>query len=106
MPNPIIDPREYAYGPQINILRRNAVDFTGARKVKSDYWHAGLPSEVVSRNHTQFPAVRFHPGDGVGIGVAMTECEYTEGIANPNQSVFAELPPRMHALKKGLLVIT
>ncbi|GLB36831.1 hypothetical protein LshimejAT787_0311180 [Lyophyllum shimeji] len=106
MSNAIIDPREYGYGPAINIPRRGAVDFTGAGKIKSDYWHRGLPSEVVSRNHSQFPAIRFHPSDGVGMGVAFTECEYTEGIAMPAQSVYSQLPAQMQHVRSGLLVIT
>ncbi|KAG5644515.1 hypothetical protein DXG03_008257 [Asterophora parasitica] len=105
MVNEIIDPREYAYGPQINIPRRNAVDFT-AGHIKSDYWHQGLASEVVSRNHSQFPAVRFYPIDGIGSGVAFTECEYTQGIAMPGQSIFTQLPSHLHGLKRGTFVIT
>ncbi|KAG5650303.1 hypothetical protein H0H81_012685 [Sphagnurus paluster] len=106
MPNPIIDPREYAYGPSVAVPRRGAVDLTASGKVKSDYWHRGLPSEVVSRNHSQFPGIRFFPSDGVGIGVAMSECEYTEGVAVPAQSVFQQLPPQMKHVKSGVLVIT
>ncbi|KAF8055618.1 hypothetical protein FPV67DRAFT_809209 [Lyophyllum atratum] len=106
MTNPTIDPREYGYGPAHNTSRRGAIDFTGAGKIKSDYWHRGLPSEIISPNHTQFPAIRFHPSDGVGIGVAFTECEYSEGIAVPTQSVFSQLPSRMQHMKSGLLVIT
>ncbi|RDB27403.1 hypothetical protein Hypma_004347 [Hypsizygus marmoreus] len=107
MAGELIDPREYAYGPPVAVPRRNAVDWTGQPGgVRSDYWHKGLPSVVVSRNHSQFPGIRFFPADGVGSGIALTECEYTEGIAFPGQSIFEQLPARLQHIKAGNLVIT
>jgi hypothetical protein len=82
------------------------VDLTGTGAVRSDYWHHGLTSEVVSRNHSQFPGIPFFPRDGVGAGVAMTECEYAVGIADPSQSVFQCLPPYFQHLKSGTFIIS
>jgi len=86
--------------------RRGAVDFTATGAVRSDYWHRGMASRVVSRNPSQFPAIRFFPPDGVESGVAMTECEYSVGVAIPNQSVFQQLPPVFQQVKIGILIIT
>lgn len=86
--------------------RRGAVDFTAGGKVRSDYWHKNMPSEAVSRNHSQFPGIHFFPIDGVGAGVAMTECEYTEGIAMPAQSIFDHLPSHLRSIESGVFVIT
>lgn len=102
------DPRSYVHDYDLSSKapRRGAVDFTGTGKVKSDYWHKGMPSEVVSRNHSQFPGIYFFPFDGVGSGVALTECEYTEGIAVPTQSIFKYLPTNLQHIKSGQFVIT
>ena len=82
------------------------MDFTGTGVIRSDYWHHGLTSEVVSRNHAQFPGICFFPIDGVGAGVAMTECEYAVGVADPSQSVFQRLPPYFQHIKSGTFVIS
>jgi hypothetical protein len=88
------------------VLRRGAVDLTGTGQVKSDYWHRGLQSDVVSRNHSQFPGIRFFSEDGVGSGVAMTECEYSVGMASASQSVFEQLPPLFQQAKSGTFIIS
>lgn len=88
------------------VLRRGAVDLNGTGDVRSDYWHRGLRTEVVSRNHSQFPGIHFFPKDGVGSGVAMTECEYCLGVAVPTQSIFQQLPSQFQQVKSGSLIIS
>lgn len=88
------------------VLRRGAVDLTGTGQVRSDYWHRGLESEVIFRNHLQFPGIRFFPKDGVGSGVAMTECEYSVGMASATHSVFEQLPLSLQQAKSGTFIIS
>ncbi|KAF8883818.1 hypothetical protein BD779DRAFT_1538605 [Infundibulicybe gibba] len=71
-----------------------------------DYWHHGMPSEVVTRNHDQHPGVFFFPVDGIGHGVAMTECEYGQGMVNPDVPCVKSLPPELRNVRSGSLVIT
>jgi hypothetical protein len=63
-------------------------------------------SEVVTRNHSQFPGIRFYPKDGLGSGVAMTECEYAVGVAASSQSIFQQLPPQFQDVKSGTFIIS
>jgi len=107
----IYDPRcdVENYNPDVQRTtrpRRGAVDLTAAGLVRSDHWHRGLPSQVVSRNHSQFPAIAFFPSDGVGSGVALTVCEYAQGVAAPAQSILSRLPASLQNLTSGIFLIT
>lgn len=76
------------------------------RGVRSDHWHRGKQLETVSRNSVQYPGIHFFPSDGVGSGVALTECEYTEGIAMAGKSAMELLPREFQGIKTGFLIIT
>ena len=104
------DPRRYVknFDPdmQSKAPRRGAVDLTAVNQVRTDHWHRGLPSQVVSRNHDQFPAITFCPSDGVGSGVALTECDFAQGIAAPAESIFTRLPASLQNITSGVFLIT
>ena len=109
-PSKVYDPRRYVenFDPnmQSKAPRRGAVDLTAVSQVRADYWHRGLPFQVVSRNHDQFPAITFFPSDGVGSGVALTECDYPQGIAAPAQSILTRLPASLQNITSGVFLIT
>jgi len=67
---------------------------------KTDSWHCGKASEVVSRNVNNAPALHFFPGDGIGVGVALTECMRPfpkQGVVNSHASILTVLPPEVWA---------
>lgn len=108
-PNPPIprdDDEDHDYYLALKAPRRGAVDFNAAGVIRSDYWHRGMPSQIVTRNFDQLPGLRFFPVDGVNVGVALSECEYTQGMVAPRDSIFKYFPPHMQHLKTGVMVIT
>ncbi|KAF9463176.1 hypothetical protein BDZ94DRAFT_1193384 [Collybia nuda] len=74
--------------------------------VRSDHWHRGKQLQAVSRNYSSYPSIHFFPADGVGSGVALTECEYTEGIAMAGRSAKESLPREFQEIESGFLIIT
>lgn len=92
-------------GPVPERKRRDAVDYTG-KIMRSDHWHRDQPFKIVSRNSEENPGIRFFTNDGIGSGVALTECEYTDGILHPGASAMDCIPAKFYErMKTGFLVI-